>query len=167
MWIGYKNDSDCLIVYQNCLFDYCNDNTIHFKVTSPNTQCLYNRSGLLCGQCDERLSLMLGSNQCGQCTNDYLALIIPFAVGGIALVAFVIVLNLTVSVGTINGLIFYANVLKIYEHFFFPNGGIPFLSHFISWLNLDLGIETCFYHGMNSCYKAWLQILFPGYVWFP
>ena len=166
MWIGYKNDSDCLIVYQNCPFDYCNDNTIHFKVTSPNTQCLSNRSGLLCGQCDDRLSLMLGSNQCGQCTNDYLALIIPFAVAGIALVAFVIVLNLTVSVGTINGLIFYANVLKIYEHFFFPNGGIPFLSHFISWLNLDLGIETCFYHGMNSCYKAWLQFIFPGYVWF-
>ena len=166
MWIGYKNNSDCLIVYQNCPIDYCNDNTIHFKVTSPNSQCLYNRSGLLCGQCDEGLSLMLGSNQCGQCTNDYLALIIPFAVAGIALVAFVIILNLTVSVGTINGLIFYANILKIYEHFFFPKGGIPFLSHFISWLNLDLGIETCFYHGMNSCCKKWLQFLFPGYVWF-
>ena len=166
MWISYKHNSDCLIVYQNCPFDYCNDNTIHFKVTSPDTQCLYNRSGLLCGQCAEGLSLMLGSNQCGQCTNDYLVLIIPFAVAGIALVAFVIVLNLTVSVGTINGLVFYANVLKIYEHFFFPNGRITFLSHFISWLNLDLGIETCFYHGMNSCYKAWLQFIFPGYVWF-
>ena len=166
MWIGYKNDSDCLIVYQNCPFDYCNDNTIHFKVISPNVQCLYNRSGLLCGQCDEGLSLMLGSNQCGQCTNNYLALIIPFVVAGIVLVAFVIVLNLTVSVGTINGLIFYANILKIYEPFFFPNDRITFLSHFISWFNLDLGIKTCFYHGMNSCYKTWLQFIFPGYVWF-
>ena len=166
VWIGYKNNSDCLIVYQNCPFDYCNDNIIHFKVTSSNAQCLHNRSGLLCGQCVEGLSLMLGSNQCGQCTNDYLVLIIPFAVAGIALVAFVIILNLTVSVGTINGLIFYVNVLKIYEQFFFPNGRIPFLSHFISWLNLDLGIETCFYHGMNSCYKTLLQFIFPGYVWF-
>ena len=166
VWIGYKNNSDCLIVYQNCPFDYCNDNTIHFKVTSSNAQCLHNRSGLLCGQCVEGLSLMLGSNQCGQCTNDYLALIIPFAVAGIALVVFVIILNLTVSVGTINGLIFYVNVLKIYEQFFFPNGRIPFLSHFISWLNLDLGIETCFYHGMNSCYKTLLQFIFPAYVWF-
>ena len=166
MWIGFKSNSDCLIVYQNCPFDYCNDNIIHFKLTSPNVQCLYNRSGLLCGQCTEGLSLMIGSNKCGQCTNGYLALIIPFAVAGIALVAFVIVLNLTVSVGTINGLIFYANVLKLYEHFFFPNGRIPFLSHFISWLNLDLGIETCFYNGMSSCYKTWLQFIFPGYVWF-
>ena len=166
MWIGYKNISKCLIVYQNCPFDYCNDNIIHFKVTSPNAQCHYNRSGLLCGQCAEGFSLMLGSNQCGQCTNDYLVLIIPFAVAGIALVAFVIILNLTVSVGTINGLIFYANIIKIYEQFFFPNGRIPFVSHFISWLNLDLGIETCFYNGMNSCYKTWLQFIFPGYVWF-
>ena len=166
IWIGYKNISKCLIVYQNCPFDYCNDNTVHFKLTSSNKQCHYNRSGLLCGQCTEGFSLMLGSNKCGQCTNDYLPLIIPFAVAGIALVAFVIILNLTVSVGTINGLIFYANVLKIYEQFFFPNGLIPFLSHFISWLNLDLGIETCFYNGMNSCYKTLLQFIFPGYAWF-
>ena len=166
MWIGYQNDSDCLIVYQNCPFDYCNDNTIHFKMTSPNAQCLYNRSGLLCGQCTEGFSLMLGSNQCGQCTNDYLALIVPFAVAGIALVAFLIALNLTVSVGTINGVIFYVNVVKIYETFFFPSGPIPILSHFISWLNLDISVKTCFYHNLSSCHKAWLQFIFPGYVWF-
>ena len=166
VWVGYKNDSDCLIVYPNCPFDYCNDKTIQFKVTSPDPQCLLKRSGLLCGQCTKGLSLMLGSNQCGQCTNAYIALIIPFALAGIALVAFVVVLNLTVSVGTINGLIFYANVVKIYEPIFFPDGPIPFLSQFISWLNLDLGIQTCFYDGMDSCGKAWLQFIFPGYVWF-
>ena len=165
-WIGYNNNSECLIVYPHCPFDYCNDEGVHFKITSPDPQCLYNRSGILCGQCAKGLSLMLGSNQCGQCTNNYLALIIPFALAGIALVAFVIALNLTVSVGTINGLIFYANVVKIYEHIFFPKGPIPLLSHFISWLNLDLGIETCFFDGMDSCTKTWLQFIFPGYVWF-
>ena len=166
MWIGYKNDSDCLIVYPHCPFDYCNDGTVHFKITSPHPQCLLNRSGILCGQCSEGLSLMLGSNQCGQCTNNYIALIIPFALAGIALVAFIIALNLTVSVGTINGLIFYANVVKIYEPIFFPNGPVKLLSQFISWLNLDLGIETCFFDGMDSCSKTWLQFIFPAYVWF-
>ena len=166
MWIGYNNDSDCLIVYPHCPFDYCNDGTVHFKITSPNPQCLHNRSGILCGQCSEGLSLMLGSNQCGQCTNNYIALIIPFALAGIALIAFIIALNLTVSVGTINGLIFYANVVKIYEPIFFPNGPVKVLSQIISWLNLDLGIETCFIDGMDSCSKAWLQFIFPAYVWF-
>ena len=166
MWIGYQNDSDCLIVYPHCPFDYCNDGTVHFKITSPHPQCLLNRSGILCGQCAKGLSLMLGTNQCGQCTNNYIALIIPFALAGIALVAFIIALNLTVSVGTINGLIFYANVVKIYEPIFFPNGPVKLLSQFISWLNLDLGIETCFFDGMDSCSKTWLQFIFPGYVWF-
>ena len=166
MWIGYKNDSDCLIVYPHCPFDYCNDGKTQFKITFPDPQCLLNRSGILCGQCTNGLSLMLGSNQCGQCSNNYIALIILFALAGIALVAFIIALNLTVSVGTINGLIFYANVVKIYEPIFFPNGPVKLLSQFISWLNLDLGIETCFFDGMDSCSKTWLQFVFPGYVWF-
>ena len=165
IWIGYKNDSDCLIVHQNCPFDYCNNGNIQFKVTSPDSQCLHKRSGILCGQCTKGLSLMLGSSQCGQCSNDHIALLIPFAMAGIALVAFVVALNLTVSVGTINGLVFYGNVIKIYEPIFFPSGSIPFLSQFISWLNLDLGIKTCFYHNMDSCSKMWLQFIFPTYVW--
>ena len=166
MWIGYNNDNDCVIVYQNCPFDYCTDNNLRFKFNTTKEQCLHNRSGLLCGQCDEALSLMLGSNKCGQCTNDHLALIILFALAGIALAIFVIALNLTVSVGTINGLIFYANVVKIYEHIFFPNAPVNFFSLFISWVNLDLGIETCFINGMGSCSKVWLQFIFPGYIWF-
>ena len=166
MWIGYKNDSDCLIVYPHCPFDYCNDGTIQIKINSPDPQCLLNRSGILCGQCSEGLSLMLGSNQCGQCTNNYIVLIILFALAGIVLVTFLIALNLTVSVGTINGLIFYANVVKIYEPIFFPNGHVKLFSQFISWINLDLSIETCFIDGMDSCSKTWLQFIFPGYVWF-
>ena len=165
MWIGSENDSKCLIVHLKCPFNYCNKNSVSFKINNHNKQCLHGRSGILCGQCSKNLSLMLGSNQCDNCTNDHIALIIPFALAGIALVAFIIILNLTVSVGTINGLIFYANIVKIYEHIFFPNGPIPFLSQFISWVNLDLGINTCFYHSMDSCSKAWLQFVFPVYIW--
>ena len=38
---------------------------------------------------------------------------------GILLVVLSIVLNLTVSVGTINGLVLYANIVKIEEDYFF------------------------------------------------
>ena len=34
------------------------------------------------------------------------------------------------------------------------------------WVNLDLGIETCFYNGMDSYAKTWFQFLFPFYIWF-
>ena len=166
MWIGYENNSHCLIVYPNCPFHYCNNSNISFTLNYPSKQCLHSRSGILCGQCSKGFSLTLGYNQCERCTNDHIPLIIPFALAGIALVAFVITLNLTVSVGTINGLIFYANVVKIYEHIFFPNGHVTFLSQFISWINLDLGINTCFYHNMDSCSKAFFQFAFPAYILF-
>ena len=165
MWIGYENDSNCLIVYSNCPFHYCDTSSVSFMLNYPCKQCLYNRSGLLCGQCSEGFSLMLGSNQCEQCSNTFIALIIPFALAGIALVAFIVVLNLTVSVGTINGLIFYANIVKIYEPIFFPKGPKNFFNQIISWINLDLGVKTCFYYKMDSCGKMWFQFVFPAYVW--
>ena len=38
------------------------------------------------------------------------------------------------------------------------------MSVFISWLNLDLGIDTCYFPGMNSYIKTWLQLMFPAYI---
>ena len=76
-------------------------------------------------------------------------------------------LNLTVSVGTINGLIFYANIVRVnHATFFPPNTTNSFLSRFIAWINLDLGIETCFYNGLDAYVKTWLQFVFPLYIWF-
>ena len=167
IWIG--NISDCVVVHTPCPFDYCNTAQVSFFLTNPDPQCALNRTGILCGRCQDGLSLALGSNNCIQCPQfSYLALIIPFAAAGFGLVALLMVLNLTVSIGTINGLIFYASIVKISEStgIFFPNGSIPVLSQFIAWLNLDLGIETCFYHGMTAYAKVWLQFVFPLYIWF-
>jgi len=36
---------------------------------------------------------------------------------------------------------------------------------FIAWLNLDLGIETCFWNGLDGYTKTWLQFTFPVYIW--
>ena len=167
IWIG--NISDCVVVYSPCPFDYCKLTKAEFTFDDPNPQCAHNRNGTLCGGCKNNFSLALGSNNCIQCHEfSYLALIIPFAAAGCGLVALLMVLNLTVSIGTINGLIFYASIVKISEStgIFFPNGSIPVLSQFIAWLNLDLGIETCFYHGMTAYAKVWLQFVFPLYIWF-
>ena len=166
IWIG--NISDC-VVYTICPLDYCNTAQVSFSLTDPDPQCALNRTGMLCGRCRDGLSLALGSNNCIQCPQfSYLALIIPFAAAGFGLVALLMVLNLTVSIGTINGLIFYTSIVKISEStgIFFPNGSIPVLSQFIAWLNLDLGIDTCFYYGMTAYAKVWLQFVFPLYIWF-
>ena len=71
---------------------------------------------------------------------------------------------MTVATGTIHGLIFYANIFTANRSLFLPFATPNFLTVFISWLNLDLGIETCFYDGMDSYGKFLLQLSFPIYI---
>ena len=79
--------------------------------------------------------------------------------------ALLLVCNMTISHGTLNGLIFYANVISISGLTSLQNCSIhPILSVFIAWVNLDLGVETCFYPGMDTYQKTWLQFAFPLYI---
>ena len=78
-------------------------------------------------------------------------------------------LNLTVAEGKINALILYVNIIKTNQTIFFPsdirNIIQQILSVFVAWMNLDLGIETCFYNSMDAYGKTWLQFVFPAYIW--
>jgi len=56
--------------------------------------------------------------------------------------------NLTVTEGTLNGLIFYANIIWINRSIYFPAMATNALTIFIAWINLDFGIQTCFYDGL-------------------
>jgi len=118
----------------------------------------------MCGTCNSGLSVTFGSSHCKSCSNQWLVLLLPFALCGIALVAFLLVCNMTVTVGTINGLLLYADVVNAYSTIFYPFEKPVFVSVFIAWLSLDFGIETCFYNGMDAYAKAWLQFLFPFYI---
>ena len=165
VWIGYDDQLTCTVVDPNCPFDYCLFSAVNVTPGNPNRQCAFNRIGRLCGRCPDSLSLVFGSNACKDCSeNAHVLMIIPFGLAGIALVCFLLFLNLTVSVGTINGIMFFANIVKIYEPIF-PFKPVPFLSQFISWINLDLGIESCFYNKMSAIEKIGLQFVFPFYLW--
>ena len=166
-WISHQY-TNCTIAHIGCPFDYCNTLSVKFNFNESDIQCNYNRSGILCGKCIQGLSLMLGSNRCANCTDTTLvsvSIIILAAVAGIVLVILLIVLNLTVSVGSINGLLFYANLVKLNESVFFSRGNVPVVTQFISWCNLDMGFEYCFLSGLDGYVKTWLQFVFPLYVW--
>ena len=164
-WVGYDNISDGLILHPHCPFDYCVSKTVSIPLNDTNVQCAHNRSGLLCGACKENYSLVLGTFQCKQCTNSHLALLIPFAVMGVALVFLLLVCKLTVATGTLSGVLFYANIVGVNRTIFLPVESTDAFSVFIAWLNLDFGIETCFFDGMDAYSKTWLQFVFPLYVW--
>ena len=170
LWIGQlpqANTSD--VMYQLCPFDYCKLKHVNTKMNESDQQCNFNRYGILCGACSTTYSLMLGGSRCSKCNEWYPlpVLFVAFAVFGVFLVAFLTLCNLTVSEGTINGLIFYANIVHTTRSIFFPSEEsltAPF-AIFIAWLNLDFGFEVCFYSGMDTYSKTWLQFGFPAYIW--
>ena len=176
LWIGTYGTStpfnanatnpNACIINEDCLL-YCSPNPVTFQLNDTDTQCVDNRGQRMCGSCRDGYSLLMGSNKCEQCHNDYMIIgwIALFAVMGVLLVVLMIALNLTVSVGTMNGLLFYANIVKLYEPVFSRKGALPVLSQVISWINLDFGLEVCFYNGMDSYAKQWLQFAFPLYLW--
>ena len=163
VWVG-SDGNETVITSQQCPLDYCKQEDINVTLNNSDSQCNYNHSGTLCGGCQAGLSLVLGSNRCQHCSNTHIGLLIPFAISGIVLVFFIKVTDLTLSQGTLNCFIFYANVIKANEHLLFPEKQTP-LTVFISWLNLDLGIETCLYNGLSAYVKVWLQFVFPLYIW--
>ena len=167
-WIATAEGSGGVIVHEHCPFDYCKPESFDLDLEDPDEQCAFHRTGILCGACQNNLSHVFGTSTCRECSNLWALLWVPLiALAGIALVVLLIVLNLTVSVGTINGLIFYANIVRAnHATFFPPNTTNSFLSWFIAWINLDLGIETCFYNGLDAYVKTWLQFVFPLYIWF-
>ena len=163
IWIGVTNHTnETGYIIHDCPFVYCVEKPVNIILNSSqerDRQCAFNRSGVLCGECQQGLSLVLATSKCRDCSNIYLLLLIPFGLAGIALVAFVLLLNLTIAIGTIHGLIFYSNLLPV-SYFTQPSA----LTVFISWVNLDLGIETCFYNEMSSRAKVLLQLVFPAYL---
>ena len=166
-WVGH-NQSHGLTVYPRCPFDYCTKDTMNFTLDDLDKQCANDRSDLLCGHCKEGYNMVLGTLQCKpskECSNFYLLLLIPFALMGVALVFLLLVCKLTVATGTLSGLLFYANIVGVNRTNFLPQESTDVLSIFISWLNLDFGIETCFYKGMDPYGKTWLQFVFPVYIW--
>ena len=140
--------------------------TFHLK--APDKQCNFHHSGILCGACQANLSQVFGTSNCKVCSSFMaFAIVSIIIIVGVLLVGFLMILNFTVSTDTINGLIFYANIVGANQAVFFPARiTTSFLNLFIAWLNLDLGVEVCFYNGLDAYAKTWFQFVFPFYIWF-
>ena len=175
--ISNSNSTDYgVMVSRHCPYDFCKADLVKIK-TGPvlsnfqgNMQCAYHRVGILCGECENNYSLILGNSECRKCSDKNLWLLLVFVIAGLLLVLLLIVTELNVSSGSMSGLIFYANLVQVNRAVFFPPVTFPstlvyLCSVFIAWLNLDFGIDMCFYNGMDAYAKTWLQFAFPIYVW--
>ena len=127
--------------------------------------------------CRPGLDLSLGSSRCIQCSEnwhcDLIGIVVAAFIAGIALVIFMLALNMTVAVGTLNGILFYANIVAANEETYFLSfKGPEFITVLISRLNL--GYDTCFFlnnailsfsdNGRPLQYKNLSQLCFTAYV---
>ena len=77
----------------------------------------------------------------------------------------ILLLNLTVAVGTINGVVFYANILAVsYSTFFYLSCKIA--QGFVLILNMEFPniINFCYVKGLDAYSKIWLRLGFPLYM---
>ena len=189
-WAGYMNTPQRFGVSIQCPLGYCNGAVFFFcssstnNITMSNSKmcnketlqplCLYHREGPLCGSCSklkkgQKLSVVFGSTECRQCSNWWLLTIVLYAIAGPLLIYLLYALRLTMTTGTLNGIIFYAHMancgildllsLNLHQE---PYSKCSFI--FLSILNLNLGFPLCFYNGMTELWKAGLCLLFPFYL---
>ena len=121
--------------------------------------------------CRYGFHLSLGSSRCIQCSEywvrDLIGIVVAAFFAGIALVIILLALNVTVAVGTLNGILFYANITDANADTYFRLFKTSnFATVLISWLNLDIGFDVCFIDTAfnEAVYKALIQLAFPVYV---
>ena len=166
-WISATSHNDSYIYHTSmqCPFhNYCLTHPSYPNLSTPNSQCRFNSSGILCGHCQQGLSVMFASSHCKHCSSIYLFLIASIALAGLLLVLMLFILNLTVTDGTINAFVLYVIITGINASALFQN--VTVVHTFTSLANLDLGIQICFYSGMDDYAKMWLQLSFPFYLIF-
>ena len=177
-WIGFNNENiSGFLIYPYCPLDYCLPSTSNVNINlnlhnGSDALCANNRSGLLCSLCQPGLSLSLGSSRCIPCSRlwytSYVPVILITMIAGILLVVVMLTFKITVDTRLLNGLIFYANIIGADSSTFF-SGLLPstkFHLVLVSWLNLEVGFDVCFFEGMDTYWKTWLQLAFPAYVIF-
>ena len=165
-WItgNTSNNDTKYLVADSCPIGYCSHNMM-VNVHWPDSQCQQHRTGPLCSHCAPGYSVVLGSSRCKKCTNTYLVLILLFLLTDVLMVVFLFVSNLTVTTGTINGIILFVNIVEMNGHFFELQNRLvnPLLSYIIV-TNSGMCFEVCFFDGMDIYMKKWLQLAFPAYL---
>ena len=117
VWVNESYSTPGIMYNRFCPLFYCKSGNKTINIgDDPSKQCAANRTGIRCGACMANFSLAIGSSQCMECKNRHnVALLLVFAAAGVFLVFFILTVNLTVTQGLINGIIFYANIVWAYK----------------------------------------------------
>ena len=159
----------CPVGYCRCVIEsaYGNNECMFTKFQTKTKQCAKNRSGRLCGSCDEGYSLVVGLNECRMCPNNTGLLWLLAVVAGLTLVVLAIIyFEIDFFSGPLNSWLYTYHIV-----FLLPDKTEyldPFTTFVISLTNglFDLSTGACFWKGMDALQKLTLQYLMPFYCTF-
>ena len=166
-WLGCGNKDVCTnsdkVLVVRCSLSYCKSSS-SVQSNNINAQCVPGRTGIGCRLCLQPYSAVLGSSKCRICLKSQLWLIVLHSALGVLLIVVLIKFDITVTNGSLNGVIFYANlVYNSYSTLTVSDKSAIYI--ILSWINLDQGIEACFYKGMTTYHKLWLEFGYIFYLW--
>ena len=174
-WIGYDESTNATLFHSHCPFDYCVNRRVLLKAKrnsiNQDAQCANHRTGIICGACTGDRSVVMGSNDCQNCSNYWLFMLVIIAFSGVLLVLMLSKLNITITEGTLGGVLFYCNIINSNSTYYFQGEPVcvitPLLKGFVSLLSLSVGgTSMCLYNGMDAYGFAWLSFAYPFYIWF-
>ena len=164
-WIGYDDSTGGYIIHESCPLNYClpaDSAIVNFNDSQgADSQCNFNRTGVLYGVCKSGLSLSPATSHCLRCPETWRGMLVlkllVRIIFGVLVVALILALDLTVAVGTMNGLIFYANIVQALNQIFLPFEKQNFITVFIQMLNTELSFNQCYFSGMDAYAKVWIN----------
>ena len=126
-WIGYdseRTESEESLISGQCPFGFCSDNRL-LPPTANRTSlsevvCSASRTGILCGKCKTNLSIHYHSHTF-KCKTDrfckwgWLFFILSEVLPVTIIFLVIIFFNISFTSGTLNGFIFYAQVVEIFH----------------------------------------------------
>ncbi|XP_064406169.1 uncharacterized protein LOC135351157 [Halichondria panicea] len=179
-WVGYYNAADHsdsetvsgFIHFNYCPLWYCNNKTVinvNETYFDQNSQC-HEREGILCGACLKQHSLAIASSRCLRCDNISRSYFPLLALATLAITALVLLFmlccNVTITDGTVSGFLFYSSLFNINIKLFLRvSKRYAYLAEFFAWMNLDIGLTTCFYDGFDAFWQAILNFFIPVFIW--
>ena len=142
----------------------CSPSEYLYDSTKPESQCSGHRTGVLCGRCVEGFSVVLGSDSCFRCENNFkwLSSLAGFFIGGAVVVLFVLVLNVDISGGHYNACLYFYQVVSLFVRDGFRID--PVLQFIIGLANAQVGVGACMWYGMTDLDKMAFTYILPTFI---
>ena len=154
-----------------CPFGYCNVDENRCKEResycefNETNQCSKGREGRLCGKCAQGLSVAFGSEDCKQCKNSNILILLIFFVILSILILAIIYFNVNAFSGYFNAFLYSYQVMGVFIPRYVELDRVSlFFIYALGLQGTGSNIGVCFYDGMDNLDKIGLNFFIPVYM---